>query len=66
MKQRVRSLELGKCYISDDIEEYGQGHVVVTRMHTGGRISVAFYLVDIFCLGVKDSFYFHPLLFGAL
>jgi hypothetical protein len=57
MKQRVRSLEIGKCYISEDIEEYGEGHVVVSRKHTGGRISVAFYLVDIFCLGVKDSFY---------
>lgn len=66
MRQRVRSLELGKCYISDDIEEYGEGHVVVTRKHTGGRISVAFYLVDIFCLGVKDSFYYIRLEEGEL
>lgn len=57
MKQRMRSLEIGKCYITDDIEECGEGHIVVTRKHTGGRISAAFYLVDILCLGVKDSFY---------
>ena len=57
MKQRVRSLEIGKCYITDDIEECGEGHIVVTRKHTGGRISAAFFLVDILCLGVKDSFY---------
>lgn len=57
MKQRARSLEIGTCFISEDMYEYGEGYVVVTRRHTGGRISVAFYLIDIFCLGVKDSFY---------
>lgn len=57
MKQRARSLEIGTCYVSNDMSEYGEGHVIVTRRHTGGRISVAMYLVDIFCLGVKDSFF---------
>ena len=57
MKQRVRSLEIGKCYIIEDIEECGEGLIVVTRKHTGGRISAAFFLVDILCLGLKDSYY---------
>lgn len=57
MKQRARSLKIGACYVSDEMTESGEGHVIVTRQHTGGRISVAFYLVDIFCLGVKDSFF---------
>lgn len=35
----------------------GAGHVIVTRKHTGGRISMAVFLVDIWCVGVKDSFY---------
>lgn len=57
MKQRARSLEIGTCYISEDMTECGEGHVIVTRRHTGGRISVAIYLVDTYCLGVKDSFF---------
>lgn len=57
MKQRARSLEIGTCYVSDTITECGEGHVIVTRWHTGGRVSVAFYLVDILCIGVKDSFF---------
>ena len=57
MKQRARSLEIGACYVSDDMTECGEGHVIVTRRHTGGRISMAMYLVDIYCLGVKDSFF---------
>lgn len=57
MKQRARSLEIGACYISEDMKDYGEGYVIVTRRHTGGRISMAMYLVDIYCLGVKDSFF---------
>ncbi len=57
MKQRVRSLEIGTCYVSDRIAELGEGHVVVTRRHTGGRISMVMYLVDTYCVGVKDSFF---------
>lgn len=57
VKQRVRTLEIGKCYVSEDIAEYGEGHIIVIRRHTGGRVSFAFFLVDIYCLGVKGSFY---------
>ena len=57
MKQRARSLEIGTRYITGDIEECGEGLVVVTRRHTGGRVSLAIYMVDTFCLGVKDSHY---------
>lgn len=57
VKQRARSLEKGVCYISVDMETMGEGHVIVTRNHTGGKVSMAAYLVDIWCLGVKDSFY---------
>ena len=31
--------------------------VVVTRRHTGGRVSAALFVVDVYCLGVKESFY---------
>ena len=57
IKQIVRSLEIGKCYISHDIKESGEANIIVTRKHTRGRISMATYLVDIFCTGVKDTAY---------
>lgn len=56
LKQRVRTLKIGKCYMTD-LTKYGLGHIIVTRNHTGGKVSLADYLVDIYCLGVKDSFY---------
>ena len=46
MKQCVRSLEIGKCNITEVIEECGEGH-----------FNAPFYLVDMLCLGAKDSFY---------
>lgn len=57
MRQKARTLEIGTCYISPDLETCGEGHIIVTRKHTGGKISMAVFLVDIWCLGVKDSFY---------
>ena len=57
LREKARGLEIGKCYVSRDMKTYGEGHVVVSRLHKGGKVSVAFYLVDIYCVGVKDSFY---------
>ena len=57
LRQKARSLEIGTCYVTDNMKSVGEGHVIVTRRHKGGKVSVAFYLVDIWCLGVKDSFY---------
>lgn len=39
--------------MSDNLWETGLGHVVVTRKHNGGRISVAEFLIDVYCLGVR-------------
>ncbi len=58
IRERARSLEIGKCYINDDWREQGLATVIVTRLHKQGTFTVGSYLVDILCLGVKNSFYF--------
>ena len=57
LKEKARSLAIGKCYISEDIEACGEGNVIVTRMHKNGKVSVGVFLMDIFCLGVKNAFH---------
>ena len=57
IREKARGLEIGKCYVSREMTLYGEGHIVVSRLHKGGKVSAAFYLVDIYCVGVKDSFY---------
>lgn len=57
VRQRIRQLEIGECYRGSGIFECGEDAVIVTRKHTGGRISTGFYLVDAWCTGIKKSFF---------
>ena len=57
LRQRMRSLPIGKCYINDMVETSGLCHIVVTREHTGGRVSAGMFLVDMWCTGVREAFY---------
>ena len=44
------------CYLNADWKEQGLARIVVTRSQENGKIMVAAFLVDIFCLGVKNAF----------
>lgn len=57
IREKARSLEIGPCYISADIDECGEGAVIVTRLHKGGKYTVGLFLLDIYCLGVVDVDY---------
>lgn len=57
LQRRMRTVPIGECYVNDTLTTHGEGYVVVSRNHTGGRISFACFLVDVWCCGVKDSLY---------
>ena len=57
IKNRARNLPIFKCYITDDWQESQLTNVIVSRKHVNGNITVGMYLVDLLCLGVKDSTY---------
>jgi hypothetical protein len=42
------------CTIGDRLEDQGMGSVLLSRELPGGRVAVAVFLVDRYCLGVKD------------
>jgi hypothetical protein len=44
------------CAIGDEIRRQGIGQVLVSRQLKNGAVAFAVFLVDIFCLGVKDAF----------
>ena len=50
-----RSLPLGNCYISTGWQDQGLITIVVTRNHANGNFSCGLYLVDMFCLGLKET-----------
>ncbi len=57
IRKKARTLPIYECLVRSDWEETKMTTVLVARNHTNGNITVCSYLVDLFCLGVKDSMY---------
>lgn len=46
-----------KCYITPHWAEAGEAHIIVARKNQRGDLVVGSYLVDTFCLGLKDTYW---------
>jgi hypothetical protein len=44
------------CYISEDVWDQGLGYVIISRQLPDLRVAFASFMVDRYCLGVKDTF----------
>ena len=51
------SAPIHECLVPDSLFDIGIGNVIVSRKMPNGFIGAAFFLVDVFCLGIKDVFY---------
>src|SRR5271157_430944 len=40
---------------SANLFDSGRGYLVVSRFRADGRVEAGFFLLDVFCLGVKDA-----------
>jgi hypothetical protein len=45
------------CVVAEDLFGDGIGWIVMARMLPSGGIAASFFLVDVWCLGVKDAFF---------
>jgi hypothetical protein len=60
LAERVRRAAAGRlhgCWMHDVLFEIGYGVVILTREAAGGELAMASFLVDVYCLGVKDAFF---------
>ncbi|MFW5753530.1 MAG: hypothetical protein ACOCV9_01895 [Marinilabiliaceae bacterium] len=57
IRKKARNLSLYKCYITEDWKENGEGNIIIERKHGNGNITLGIFLVDVFCLGVRNTFY---------
>lgn len=57
IRLRVNKLPIYKCLINADWEVLGVANIAIARLHASGNITICFYYVDLYCLGIKDSFY---------
>lgn len=55
IRLKGRTLPIDVCYINDDWQQQGMASIAVARQHQSGNYTVGTYLVDTFCLGVKDA-----------
>lgn len=54
--ENARKLELYETLMYEHIFDEGIGYVIVSRKKKNGDVVAGFYLVDVFCLGIKDTF----------
>lgn len=57
IKTRSRNIPIYETYINNDWKEDGAASIFISRKHTNGNFTVVVYFVDIFCVGIMDTFY---------
>jgi len=55
IQTKARQLPVMECLVNDDWQETKMANITIVREHSNGNITLASYLVDLMCLGVKDS-----------
>jgi hypothetical protein len=45
------------CMMSERLFDAGMGRVVLSRTLPSGQVAASFFLVDVWCLGIKDAFF---------
>ncbi|MDD4971312.1 MAG: hypothetical protein PHT07_17925 [Paludibacter sp.] len=57
IRQKARNLPIYECLVNAEWEKSKMVTVIVARVHANGNITAGVYLVDLFCLGIKDTTY---------
>lgn len=54
---RAAGAPIRYCLAPDNLFELGMGTVILVRGTAGGTLSMAAFLVDAFCLGIKEAYF---------
>src|SRR5260221_9409185 len=52
--RRMAGAPIHSCLISETLAELGKGYLVLARKAADGRMAVTVFLLDVYCVGVKD------------
>ncbi len=61
IREHARKLAVHECLVNDNWQDQGMAVVMVCRQRLNGSLLVSSYVVDTFCLGVKDSTFWYKL-----
>ena len=53
---KSRNWPIHECIINESWKEYGLADITISRLQPNNRIVFGSYLVDVFCLGLKNTF----------
>jgi hypothetical protein len=54
---RARSLPIDQCFVNLGWRDGGMANIMVMRRHVNNNVTAGIFLVDLLCLGVKDTQY---------
>lgn len=54
--RRMAAAPIHSCLVNDALFEIGNGNLVLVRRATDGRMAMAVFMLDVYCVGVKDVF----------
>ena len=57
IKERARNFPIEKCIYSPDWQESGLCQILIVRLQPSGSFLTGLFLVDTWCLGVKNAMY---------
>ena len=57
IRQKSRNLPISKCYVNKDWDASKLCQATIVREHASGNVTACRYLVDLGCLGIKDTHY---------
>ena len=57
IRKKARSLPIHECLINTEWDESGMAQIIIARKHVNENVTLGLFLVDLYCLGVKDTFY---------
>ena len=55
IRKRARNLEIHECWINQNWKDLGQAEIILVRRHSNGNFTVGLFLVDLYCLGIRDA-----------
>ncbi len=56
VKERARRFPIVECKINRKWKDSGEGNIVIARQRPDGNFIIGMYLLDLYCMGVKDAY----------
>lgn len=56
VRERARKFPIVECFVNKNWKKSGEASISVVRQRPDGNFIVGLYLVDLYCMGVKDAF----------